>query len=86
MSKARQFISLVEADVTKEAHRVKYLPHKELSQRESDILHYAVDSYSHVLDSGSYSYKQFANEISQVYDVKEPRNKAVVDLLNKISS
>jgi len=86
MSKARQFISLVEADVTKEGHSVKYKPNKDLSNHEADVLHYAVDSYSHVLDSGSYSYKQFANEISQVYDVKEPRNKAVVDLLNKISS
>lgn len=51
---------------------------------DNDILQYAINAYSFILEKGKYSIQEFAQAIEGYYDVTEPRNAEVVRVLRSV--
>jgi hypothetical protein len=57
-----------------------------MPQSMVDKFHYAIQNYGYILpnDKKDYTYKQFAKMIENTFDMTNPRNKEIVEILKAI--
>lgn len=56
----------------------------DISEEDEEMVEYAIHAYGHCLQSGAFSFAEFAKRISEVYSLENPVNKAVCEVLERI--
>ena len=54
-----------------------------MNKSDQEIIKYAIEGYSFILNRGLTTFSDFANEIVKVYSMDNPRNAAIVQTIRK---